>query len=157
MRPARSDPDFRHVHIPSREHQAHSQLIVKENARLRSVSEANLLHAAKAMRRHSIAPLDPGYTHGAIGFDNFYSPPRPLSCAQHPHLQLREVEAIGSSRKAPVLRGVSFEAGATDLLAVMATTEKEGTLVLKVIAGRKRIKKGDIILNGRPVTAKTLR
>lgn len=62
MRSARSDPDFRHVHIVPREH-AHSQLTVsRENPRLRSVSEANLLHGGVRMnRRHSIAPIDPGY------------------------------------------------------------------------------------------------
>ena len=61
MRSARSDPDFRHVHAVPREH-AHSQLTVsRENPKLRSASEANLLHGAiRTNRRHSIAPIDPG-------------------------------------------------------------------------------------------------
>lgn len=62
MRSARSDPDFRHVHALPRE-QAHSQLTVtRDNSRFRSVSEANLLqNAVTTNRRHSIAPIDPGY------------------------------------------------------------------------------------------------
>lgn len=67
MRSARSDPDFRHVHAVPRE-QSHSQLTVaRDHPRLRSASEANLLQSAvRTNRRHSIAPIDPGYiTHGA--------------------------------------------------------------------------------------------
>lgn len=67
MRSARSDPDFRHVHAVPRE-QTHSQLTVaRDHPRLRSASEANLLQSAiRTNRRHSIAPIDPGYiTHGA--------------------------------------------------------------------------------------------
>jgi len=66
MRSARSDPDFRHVHAMPRE-SAHSQLtIAREHPRLRSASEANLLQSAiRTNRRHSIAPIDPGYiAHG---------------------------------------------------------------------------------------------
>jgi len=66
MRSARSDPDFRHVHAMPRE-PAHSQLtIAREHPRLRSASEANLLQSAiRTNRRHSIAPIDPGYiAHG---------------------------------------------------------------------------------------------
>lgn len=66
MRSARSDPDFRHVHAVPRE-QAHSQLtVVRDHPRLRSASEANLLQGAiRSNRRHSIAPIDPGYiAHG---------------------------------------------------------------------------------------------
>lgn len=63
MRSARSDPDFRHVHMSVPREHAHSQLTVsRENPRLRSASEANLLHGGVRMnRRHSIAPIDPGY------------------------------------------------------------------------------------------------
>lgn len=70
MRSARSDPDFRHVHAMPRE-QAHSQLTVaRDHPRLRSASEANLLQSAmRTNRRHSIAPIDPGYiAHGEMNF-----------------------------------------------------------------------------------------
>lgn len=67
MRSARSDPDFRHVHQAVPREQAHSQLTVaRDHPRLRSASEANLLQSAiRTNRRHSIAPIDPGYiAHG---------------------------------------------------------------------------------------------
>lgn len=66
IRSARSDPDFRHVHAVPRE-QTHSQLtVIRDHPRLRSASEANLLQSAiRTNRRHSIAPIDPGYVaHG---------------------------------------------------------------------------------------------
>ncbi|XP_029044314.1 ATP-binding cassette sub-family G member 5 [Osmia bicornis bicornis] len=163
MRSARSDPDFRHVHAVPREH-AHSQLTVsRENPRLRSASEANLLQGgAKNNRRHSIAPIDPGYGvheprgHGILGPESYALPLRPVPCLQHPHLQLRGVEASGSDGL-PLLRGITLEAGATEVLAIMATTEKEGKLIVETIAGRKRIKRGDILLNGRSVSSRSLR
>ncbi|XP_014481575.1 PREDICTED: ATP-binding cassette sub-family G member 8 isoform X2 [Dinoponera quadriceps] len=160
MRSARSDPDFRHVHAMPRE-QAHSQLTVaRDHPRLRSASEANLLQSAiRTNRRHSIAPIDPGYIahgHGILGPEGYTLPLRPVPCLQHPHLQLRGVEASGSDGL-PLLRGITLEAGAAEVLAVMATTEKEGTQIVETIAGRRRIKRGDILLNGRSVSARTLR
>lgn len=156
MRSARSDPDFRHVHAIPREQQAHSKLIVRESSRLRSASEANLLHTTRTNRRHSIAPIDPGYGPGILGPESYTATLRPLSSLQHPHLQLRGIEASGSDGL-PLLRGISLEAGATDLLAIMATTEKDGTLIMETISGRRRIKRGGILLNGRPISTKTLR
>ena len=155
MRSARSDPDFRHVHSVPRE-QAHSQLIVRENSRLRSVSEANLLHTTRTNRRHSIAPIDPGYGPGILGPESYTATLRPLVSPEHPHLQLRGIETSGSDGL-PFLRGISLEAGSTDVLAIMATTEKEGTLIMETISGRKRIRRGDILLNGRPISTRTLR
>ncbi|XP_066598452.1 ATP-binding cassette sub-family G member 5 [Prorops nasuta] len=160
MRSARSDPDFRqHVHAVPREH-AHSQLIVREHPRLRSVSEANLLQSGpRTNRRHSIAPIDPGYSAhcgGLLGPEAYTLPLRPVPCLQHPHLQLRGVEASGSNGL-PLLRGITLEAGAGEVLAIMSTTEKEGTRIVETIAGRKRIRRGDILLNGRSVNSATLR
>lgn len=57
----------------------------------------------------------------------------------------------------PLLRGITLEAGATEVLAIMATTEKEGKHIVETIAGRKKIKRGDILLNGRSVSFRTLR
>lgn len=88
--------------------------------------------------------------------EGYTVPLRPVSCLQHPHLQLRGVEASGSDGL-PLLRGITFEAGAAEVLAIMATTEKEGTQIIETIAGRSRIKRGDILLNGRSVSAHILR
>ncbi|KAK0082540.1 hypothetical protein PV325_010200 [Microctonus aethiopoides] len=161
MRSARSDPDFRQIHVTPRD-QAHSQLIVRENSRLRSVSEANLLQSGRPNRRHSIAPIDPGYAQGMLSQVQGHLGPetyaattlRRVPSLQHPHLQLRCVESF---ERPPLLRDITLEAGAADVLAVMSTTEKEGTAVIETISGRRRIKRGDILLNGRPVTASILR
>ncbi|XP_034943518.1 ATP-binding cassette sub-family G member 8 isoform X2 [Chelonus insularis] len=162
MRSARSDPDFRQVHVAPRE-QAHSQLNVRENPRLRSVSEANLLQGSRPNRRHSIAPMDPGYGQSVLNQAQSHLGPesysgtvlRRVSSLQHPHLQLRGLES--HSDNPPLLHGVTLEAGASDLLAIMATTESEGTAIIETISGRRKIKRGDILLNGRPVSMSTLR
>ncbi|CAD6219290.1 GSCOCT00004897001.2-RA-CDS [Cotesia congregata] len=164
IRSARSDPDFRQVHVAPRE-QAHSQLIVKDHPRLRSVSEANLLQTGRPNRRHSIAPIDPGYGQAVLGgqvpshsgLESYLGAGlRRIPSLQHPHLQLRELE-LSTSDNLPLLRGITLEAGATDVLAVMATTEKEGTAIIEAISGKRNIKRGDILLNGRPVTSRALR
>lgn len=156
MRSARSDPDFRQVHAMPRD-QASSQINIRENPRLRSASEANLLNTYRPSRRHSMAPTEPGYSHGAPGSETFSMQVRPsIIPMQHPHLQFRGVEASGSNGL-PLLRGISLEAGANEVLAVMATTEKEGTLIMETISGRRRIKRGDILLNGRSMSASVLR
>ncbi|XP_063989330.1 ATP-binding cassette sub-family G member 5 [Diachasmimorpha longicaudata] len=163
MRSARSDPDFRQVHATPREaQQTPSQLLVREN-KMRSASEANLLHASRPNRRHSIAPMDPGYgqavleqPQGMLGPEGDYGQSLRRLAVQHPHVQLRGVESSGDSHRTS-LRGISLEAAATDVLAVMATTEREGTTILETIAGRRRIKRGDILMNGRSVSTRTLR
>ncbi|XP_015521681.1 ATP-binding cassette sub-family G member 8 [Neodiprion lecontei] len=157
MRSARSDPDFRQVHAVPRD-QASSQLNVRESARLRSASEANLLNTYRPSRRHSMAPTEPGYSHhGAIAFENLPMQMRPSAIPmQHPHLQFRGVEASGSNGL-PLLRGISLEVGANEVMAVMATTEREGTLIMETISGRRRIKRGDILMNGRSMSASLLR
>ncbi|XP_012257912.2 ATP-binding cassette sub-family G member 8 [Athalia rosae] len=155
MRSARSDPDFRQVHALPRE-QASSQINIRESSRLRSVSEANLLNTYRPSRRHSMAPTEPGYVHGALGPENFPMQIRPVMAMQHPHLQFRGVEASGSNGL-PLLRGISLEAGANEVLAVMATTEREGTLLMETISGQRKIKRGDILLNGRSMSASLLR
>lgn len=92
---------------------------------------------------------------GILGPESYMLPLRPVPL-QHPHLQLRGVEASGSDGL-PLLRSITLEAGAAEVLAIMATTEKEGTQIIETIAGRRRIKRGDILLNGRSVSARTLR
>lgn len=139
--------------------ESHQQL-GQVQQRHRSVSEANLLNSVRPNRRHSIAPIDPGYVqgHGLVNYN--LSPIRPpVTCFQHPHLQLRGIQVSGPSDPdgLPHLRGLSLEAGANQVLAIMSTTEKEGTLIVETISGRRRIKRGDILLNGKPVSHKTLR
>ncbi|XP_058792747.1 ATP-binding cassette sub-family G member 8 isoform X2 [Phymastichus coffea] len=195
IRSARSDPDFRNAIAQARDAHSHiglqqqQHLAMKRESRMRSASEANLLHAHSAIgvsprtqhphhpqnnRRHSIAPIDPGLiyerhpahhlVHQQMMHQHQHQHQQQqvsvqLQSPQHPHLQLRGVEASGGHAKNGVvyLRDVSLEAGAGDVLAVMSTSEREGSLVMETISGRRRARRGDILLNGRPVTAKTLR
>ncbi|XP_001606113.1 ATP-binding cassette sub-family G member 8 [Nasonia vitripennis] len=174
-------PHHQHMH-----HHPGMKPVTRES-RMRSASEANLLQSgtsavsattmtSRAMtnRRHSIAPIDPGLVYDRHPAHMIH--PQILQqqqlqqqfqqqqmqmqqTPQHPHLQLRGVEAAGRAVKngPAYLRGISLEAGAGDVLAVMSTSEREGTLIMETISGRRRIRRGDILLNGRPVSARTLR
>lgn len=47
-----------------------------------------------------------------------------------------------------LLNDISFEVRGGELLAIMATSEDEGTGILDVIAGKTRPLVGDVVLNG---------
>lgn len=53
---------------------------------------------------------------------------------------------------APSLRGVSFQAKAGDLFAVMATSSREGTLLLETLAGLRDRLSGEILINGQRIS-----
>lgn len=153
MRPSRSDPDFRHIH--SNEN-FHSPSTSRENSRLRCVSEANLLLTAKVNKRYSIALMDSQKNPGVSRPKNNTTIFRSSTCLQHPHLQFRRIETFGSDGSSHLF-GLSFEAGGADILAIMATTDKDGTSIMETVSGRRKIKNGDILLNGRLISYKTLR
>lgn len=50
------------------------------------------------------------------------------------------------------VRGVSFQAKAGDLFAVMATSSREGTLLLETLAGLKHSSSGEILINGQRIS-----
>lgn len=52
----------------------------------------------------------------------------------------------------PSLRGVSFQAKAGDLFAVMATSSREGTLLLETLAGLRDRISGEILINGQRIS-----
>ncbi|XP_031632240.1 ATP-binding cassette sub-family G member 8 [Contarinia nasturtii] len=52
----------------------------------------------------------------------------------------------------PNLRGVSFQAKAGDLFAVMATSSHEGTQLLETLAGLKDRTSGEILINGQRIS-----
>ncbi|XP_043472873.1 ATP-binding cassette sub-family G member 8 isoform X1 [Leptopilina heterotoma] len=153
MKSSRSDPDFRLIHSSEN---VLSPPTVGDNLRLRCVSEANLLLAEKANRRCSVALTGPQNSSGILRPKNNTAVFRPSPCLQHPHLQFRRIESSRSDGSV-VLSGISFEAGATDILAIMATTEKDGTAIMETVSGRRRIQSGDILLNGRLISSRTLR
>lgn len=55
------------------------------------------------------------------------------------------------------LKGVSLQAKAGDLFAVMATSSREGTALLEVLAGLKERMAGEILLNGQRISQHGLR
>lgn len=52
----------------------------------------------------------------------------------------------------PSLRGVSFQARAGDLFAVMATSSREGALLLETLAGLRDRISGEILINGQRIS-----
>lgn len=55
------------------------------------------------------------------------------------------------------LKGVSLQAKAGDLFAVMATSSREGTALLEVLAGLKERMAGEILINGQRISQHGLR
>ncbi|GLH08224.1 Uncharacterized protein GBIM_13508 [Gryllus bimaculatus] len=79
---------------------------------------------------------------------------------KYPHIQVRGLEVESSSNsKLLLLAGISFEAHGGEIMAVMATSEEEGTTLLDVLAGRSTRGKirGDVLLNGQSVRSQQLR
>uniref|UniRef100_A0A1Y1MDB6 ABC transporter domain-containing protein n=1 Tax=Photinus pyralis TaxID=7054 RepID=A0A1Y1MDB6_PHOPY len=80
----------------------------------------------------------------------------------YPHLQMCEIgvwpqsTCLGANQHL-LINNVSFEARGGEVVAIMATSEEEGTALLDVIAGKTKPAVGDIILNGRGVSAGILK
>lgn len=125
-------------------------------------------------RSHSEADLLGGHHHEP-GYDyessRIYAPSRARS---EQHL-LAATAASSSSRRhsaiglvypniqihgldiSPSIRNVSLQAKAGDLFAVMATSEREGTMLMETIAGLRERAGGDILVNGQHMTQHGMR
>lgn len=57
----------------------------------------------------------------------------------------------------PDVRGISLQAKAGDLFAIMATSNKEGTALVETIAGLRERLGGEILINGQQVSKRMLR
>lgn len=57
----------------------------------------------------------------------------------------------------PDVRGVSMQAKAGDLFAIMATSTREGTALIETIAGLRERLGGEILINGQQVSKRMLR
>ncbi|XP_063227752.1 ATP-binding cassette sub-family G member 8 [Bacillus rossius redtenbacheri] len=112
------------------------------NGRLGPAAEAGMLS-----REAYYAPL-PEHGDGAAVF-------------KYPHLQVRGLEVeSGLNKGLLLLQGISFEVRGGEILAVMATTEEEGSALLDVLAGRTSragAVRGDVMLNGSSVGPGQLR
>ncbi|KAF2879508.1 hypothetical protein ILUMI_26662 [Ignelater luminosus] len=83
----------------------------------------------------------------------------------YPHLQVCELgiwpQSTGSkclgNKQHLLINNVSLEIRGGEIMAIMATSEEEGTALLDVLAGREKPAVGDMILNGQNVNQNALR
>uniref|UniRef100_A0A8D8KX18 ABC transporter G family member 7 n=1 Tax=Culex pipiens TaxID=7175 RepID=A0A8D8KX18_CULPI len=69
----------------------------------------------------------------------------------YPNIQVHCLDVL------PGLRGVSLQAKAGDLFAIMATSGREGTALVEALAGVRKRMAGEILVNGRQVNRRILR
>lgn len=69
----------------------------------------------------------------------------------YPNIQVHCLDVVSG------LRGVSLQAKAGDLFAVMATSNREGTALLETLAGLKERAAGEILINGQRISRHGLR
>ncbi|KAJ8866703.1 hypothetical protein PR048_032564 [Dryococelus australis] len=135
-------------------------------------SHASLVHGHR--RPHTVTIREDGTMNGRLGpaaeagmlsREAYYAPlPEHADGAtvfKYPHLQVRGLEVeSGMNKGLLLLHGISFEVRGGEILAVMATTEEEGTALLDTLAGRTCCvgnMRGDILLNGLSVRLQQLR
>ncbi|XP_059619535.1 ATP-binding cassette sub-family G member 8 isoform X1 [Phlebotomus argentipes] len=69
----------------------------------------------------------------------------------YPNIQVHSLDVV------PGVRGVSLQAKAGDLFAIMATSQKEGTALTEALAGLRQRLGGEILVNGQHITQRGLR
>lgn len=84
----------------------------------------------------------------------------------YPHLQLNNVGLVSTSsstcspftsKRHLLINDVSFEVRGGEIMAIMATSEREGTAILDAVAGKENPIVGDMVLNGQNVRARHLK
>ncbi|KAF5281613.1 hypothetical protein FQR65_LT02933 [Abscondita terminalis] len=81
----------------------------------------------------------------------------------YPHLQVCELgiwpqtDGCFGNNQHLLVNNVSFEVRGGEIMAIMATSEEEGTALLDVLAGIEKPAVGEIILNGQTVNSKILK
>ncbi|GAB0093647.1 ATP-binding cassette sub-family G member 8 [Sergentomyia squamirostris] len=68
----------------------------------------------------------------------------------YPNIQVHSLDVV------PGVRGVSLQAKAGDLFAIMATSQKEGTALTEALAGLRERLAGEILVNGQHITQRGL-
>lgn len=121
----------------------------------RSHSEADLLNGADReifydydTRMYGEMRVDPRSR--SENYNNAISR-RQSSTLIYPNIQIHNLD-VG-----PDLRGISLQAKAGDLFAIMATSTKEGTSLIETIAGLRERLGGEILINGQQVSKRMLR
>lgn len=62
-----------------------------------------------------------------------------------------------SSKQHMLINDISFEIRGGEIMAIMATSEEEGTAILDTIAGKRKPLIGDILLNGQHIRPAALK
>lgn len=125
---------------------------VESGMRPLSKAESHLSLATAAVQHRSMVPGE------YMGHNEDIRPPH-----MYPHLQVHGLSVLPKSKSGMrgrphfLINNVSFEARGGEVLAIMATSEAEGTVILDVLAGRKNHTVGDILLNGQIVRRSILR
>lgn len=96
--------------------------------------QSNLLHEAP------MSTLAPSRRQSAVAMSLIY-----------PNIQVHCLDVD------PAVKGVSLQAKAGDLFAVMATSSREGTALLETLAGLKERRGGEILVNGQRISRHGLR
>ncbi|PSN37420.1 hypothetical protein C0J52_21078, partial [Blattella germanica] len=120
--------------------------------------EASAAAAAAAMTMNS--RLGPVAEASMLPRETYYAE-HPEPSFKYPHLQVRGLEVVSrTSRQLLLLQGISFEVHGGEIMAVMATSEEEGTGLLDALSGRSSNigkQRGAILLNGQSVSSGQLR
>lgn len=66
-------------------------------------------------------------------------------------IQVKNIDAL------PSIRGVSLEVRSGELFAVMATSQREGSILMEILGGLKRPVSGEVLINGQHMTQRGLR
>lgn len=69
----------------------------------------------------------------------------------YPNIQVHCLDAL------PSLRGISLSAKAGELFAVMATSHRDGTILMETLAGLRERISGEILINGQHITKRGLK
>ncbi|CAH2075533.1 unnamed protein product, partial [Iphiclides podalirius] len=130
-------------YAPDNDHQ--SYLMPSSHLGGRMSKAGSHMSLAQSRKHSTLRPGDQldGYTHSAYIYPNYY---------------VNSLEITSPENKSTLLvSGLSFEVKSGEILAVLATSQHEATGLLDVLAGVRKKLTGDIVLNGQPVAASTLR
>ncbi|KAJ9579822.1 hypothetical protein L9F63_004528, partial [Diploptera punctata] len=172
---SRSDPDFRNqpLHRPYSGHgprpgpQEAAYLRHQQDQHRRSVHDLRALPypeiegQVNTNRRTSKTGSHASLTHNRRSSTGHHGGVPIRTIFKYPHIQVRGLEvASRRNKQLLLLQGISFEVHGGEIMAVMATSEEEGTGLLDSLSGRSSNigkQRGAILLNGQSVSSNQLR
>lgn len=133
-------------------HYAQHNGVHRPNGHHRSHSEADLLAATELNYDYDPRGYDTRDMRSMRGNgDPYMSRRQSIHNLIYPNIQVHCLDV------SPMVRGVSLQAKAGDLFAVMATSNSEGTMLMETLSGLRERMSGEILVNGQHVSKKMLR